>query len=274
MNNNFESVKESQEIRSLIIDSLEFGDRGHVGSSFSLVEIFISIYTEIANISPEKLSDPSRDKVILSKGHGCLAQYAILAHLNFFDKSDLKTFCKFESNLGGHPEFGHVEGIEASTGSLGHGLSIASGLALSSKIKKMNSKIFVILGDGELGEGSNWEALLSASKNKLDNLFIIVDYNKMQSYDYVSEVCNLEPLFDKFISFGCDVLECNGHDVSEITSNLVRFQSNQNGKPKVLIAHTIKGKGVKSIENDLSWHHRTKFTKDEIDFLREEISRA
>jgi len=274
MKDNFQSVKESQEIRSLIIDSLEFGDRGHVGSSFSLVEILISIYTEIANISPEKLSDPSRDKIILSKGHGCLAQYAILAYLNFFNKSDLKTFCKFESSLGGHPEFGHVKGIEASTGSLGHGLSIALGLALSSKIKKMNSKIFAILGDGELGEGSNWEALLSASKNRLDNLFIIIDYNKMQSYDYVSEVCNLEPLTDKFVSFGCDVLECNGHDVSEISSNLVRFQSHQNGKPKVLIAHTIKGKGVKSIENDLSWHHRTNFTQDEIDFLREEIFRA
>ena len=274
MNYSNQGLSHSQVIRSLIIDSLEFGDRGHVGSSFSLVEILLSIYLEVANISPTNYQNKNRDKIILSKGHGCLAQYAVLAHLGFFQLSELKSFCKFDSNLGGHPERGHTNGIEASTGSLGHGLSIGTGLALSSKINSSVSNTFVVLGDGELDEGSNWEALLSASKNKLDNLIIVVDYNKMQSYDFVSEVCNLEPLTDKFSAFGCEVRECDGHDIVQISKNLNALKMSLNSKPKVLIAHTVKGKGVKSIENDLNWHHRTKFSKDEIIFLREAILNA
>ena len=189
--------KRSVILRRHIIRCLVGGGRGHFGSAMSLVEILRVLYDNILNFNPKKTKLQSRDRIILSKGHGCLALYAILADKKFIDLKSLDNTSKFDSNLGGHPEH-KVRGIEASTGSLGHGLPIGLGMALAAKINKKKHKTFVIVGDGEINEGSTWEAALSASKHKLDNLKIILDYNKIQSYGFTKEVLNLEPLKDKW----------------------------------------------------------------------------
>lgn len=266
---------DSKYVRKLIISSLESAQRGHVGSSMSLVEIMLVLYSKIANISTSKLSEFNRDRIILSKGHGCLALYSVLVHSGIIDKKMLETFCKYESKLGGHPEINTQIGIEASTGSLGHGLSIGVGMALSSKIKENNFNVYVVMGDGELQEGSIWEALLSASKNKLNNLIGIIDYNQLQSYDKVSEVCNIEPLLDKFEAFNCEVLVANGHSFEDLEFNLKKLNASQDlERPKILIAKTVKGKGIKIAENNLNWHHKNHFSKEEILMMMEDIENA
>ena len=224
--------KRSKYLRSLVVRSLLGGGRGHMGSAMSLIEILRVLYDDIINFKSFQPKKKDRDRVILSKGHGCLALYAVLADKGFFKKSELDKTSKFDSILGGHPESLKVKGVEASTGALGHGLSIGVGMAIAAKIKKQKHKIFVILGDGEINEGSIWEAALSASKHKLNNLKILLDYNKIQSYGLVKEVLNLEPLKDKWKSFGFDVSDVNGHDIKQLKKNLTKFISNNNKKNK------------------------------------------
>lgn len=255
--------KRSKDLRKNILDALFFANRGHFGSSMSLVEILRVLYDDIVNFDSKKPNMENRDRVVLSKGHGCLALYSILADKNFFNKNQFKKFLTLDSILGGHPEAHKVPGVEASTGALGHGLPIAVGMAISLKLKKKKSKVFVIIGDGELNEGSNWEALLSASKHNLNNLKIILDYNKIQSYDKIKNVLNLEPLSEKFKSFGIHVSEINGHSVNQLKSNFKNFLSNKRSKPSITICHTIKGKGFKLAENNPLWHHRNEFSISE-----------
>ena len=260
--------KRSKFLRSLIVQSLIGGGRGHMGSAMSLVEILRVLYDKIANIRPKLVKNPNRDRVILSKGHGCLALYAILADKKFIKVSELKSVSKFNSNLGGHPESYKIKGVEASTGSLGHGMPIAVGQALSAKIRKKNYNIFVIVGDGEINEGSVWESALIASKHKLNNLKVILDYNKIQSYGKTTEVLDLEPLKAKWKSFGFDVTEINGHDVKNLTKNFNKFKKKKLSKPSITICHTIKGKGFYFAENNPFWHHKNNFTKEEIKNLK------
>lgn len=258
--------KRSQELRGIIIHTVESIRRGHIGSAFSLVEILRVLYDDILNYDPKNPRWKDRDRCILSKGHGCLALYAILADKGFFSKSELQQFCQHDGILGGHPEYGKVPGIEASTGSLGHGLSIGIGFALNALYEKASHRIFIVMGDGEINEGSVWEGAMCAGKHHLSNLTVLIDYNKQQSYASTFEVQNLEPLADKWTSFGFKVAEVDGHNVEELRTLLQRVPLDKN-KPTAIICHTIKGKGVNFVEANLSWHHKNKIDDREIQSL-------
>lgn len=260
----------SKYLRGLIIDQLMISRRGHIGSALSIVEILRVIYDEFLTFQAADSSWEGRDRFVLSKGHGCMALYAILADKGFFAVSELEKFCSKSSFLGGHPEKDKVPGVEASTGSLGHGLSIAVGIALGFKIKQLDNKVWVLLGDGELNEGSIWEGFLSASKHKLSNLSILIDYNKLQSYGEVKNVLNLEPLSEKFESFGLEVLEVEGHDTAAM-AKVFSFKKQKELKPRVIICHTVKGKGFKFAEHNLDYHHKNNITDDEIVEMRNSI---
>ena len=256
--------KRAKYLRGLVVRCLLGGGRGHMGSAMSLIEILRVIYDDVANINKKNHSKVDRDRIILSKGHGCLALYAILADKGLFSLKELDKASKSKSILGGHPEKHKVKGVEASTGALGHGLPIAVGQALAAKMKKKKYKTYVIVGDGEINEGSVWEAALSASKHKLNNLKVIIDYNKIQSYGFTSEVLDLEPLKNKWKSFGFEVSEVNGHDINELKKNLFKFKKNKKLKPSVTICHTIKGKGFPFAENNPLWHHKNNFSNEEV----------
>ena len=236
-------------LRSLIIKAIIGGGRGHIGPALSMVEIIRVLYDNFMKFKYNKIKWELRDRYILSKGHGCLALYSVLAYKKFFEVEELFNFCKYNSILGGHPEV-TIPGVEASTGALGHGLPIGVGMAISLKNKKINSKVFVHMGDGEINEGSIWEAALSASKHQLNNLIVIIDYNKMQSAGPVKNILNMEPLKSKWSSFGFNVYECNGHDVLNIKEIFQKIYDDKGNAPKILIAHTIKGKGIKIAENN------------------------
>tara|TARA_B100001063_G_C16726584_1_gene536776 strand:+ start:559 stop:1371 length:813 start_codon:yes stop_codon:yes gene_type:complete len=254
--------KRSKYLRKLIVDCLIGGGRGHMGSAMSLVEILRVLYDDIVKFNNKDPLNENRDRVILSKGHGCLALYSILADKKFFDKKILKTSSKFGSILGGHPET-KVPGVEASTGALGHGLPIGVGMALAGKLKKKKFGVYVILGDGEINEGSIWESAMIASKHKLDNLKVILDYNKIQSYGPTKEVLDLEPLKKKWESFGFKVKEVDGHNVKTIKKSLKEMVKIKK-YPSILICHTVKGKGFSFAENNPFWHHKNNFTPEEI----------
>ena len=260
-------------IRKSILDIFKHGTRGHVPSAFSMVEILSTLYGKILNYRVDEPNWAERDRLILSKGHGCIVLYAILADLGFFHKDHLKTFCHFESILGGHPKFGKVPGIEASTGSLGHGLSIGVGQALSLKLRNSSGRVFVVMGDGECNEGSVWEAAMSAYKYKLDNLIAIVDYNHVQSYGPNEEVQPIEPFVSKWESFGFNAIEIDGHNEEKLSNTFLNLPF-QPKAPNVVICHTIKGKGIKSLENNLSWHHKARVTDDEVEALYKELTDA
>ena len=264
--------KRSLYLRSLVVDCLFGGGRGHMGSAMSLIEILRVLYDKVLKFNPKKPRESFRDRLILSKGHGCLALYAILADKNFFNKKVLKTSSRFNSILGGHPEYGKVPGVEASTGALGHGPAIGMGMALSCKLKKHKHRVFVVVGDGEINEGSFWETSMIANKHKLDNFHIIIDYNKIQSYGKTYEVLNLEPLKEKLYSFGYNVSEVNGHDVKKLIKYFQKVKKNKN-KPTALICHTIKGKGFSFAENNPKWHHKNFFTDAEINLINKSIGK-
>ncbi len=256
----------SIELRQSIVDALVAGNRGHVGSALSLVEILRVLYDDILNVRPSDPAWPERDRCILSKGHGCLALYAILADHGFFEQRELLAQCRPGALLGGHPE-NHIPGVEASTGALGHGLAIGVGLALAARLAGRVHRVFVVMGDGELNEGSVWEAALIASKHRLERLSIIVDANKLQSYGRTEDVLPLEPLVDKWRAFGFAVRECDGHDVGDLRTQLGQLPF-ASGRPSIVIAHTVKGRGIAPAENDVGWHHRSSFTPAQSELLR------
>ena len=261
----------SRYLRRLIVTALDGGGRGHVGSALSLIEIIRVLYDDIVKFSSEDPGMELRDRVILSKGHGCLALYAVLADKGYISKDCLKEFCTMDAVLGGHPE-DKVPGVEASTGSLGHGLSIGVGIAIATRMKRLPSYTYVIMGDGEINEGSVWEAAMAASKHQLDRLVAIIDYNKLQSYGSTSEVLELEPLVDKWESFGFDVCEVDGHGIDELRQALSK-EKLVAGKPKAVICHTVKGKGLPFAENNLGWHHKSKLRAEEIQHMYEALGK-
>jgi transketolase len=260
----------SRKLRQTIVKAIKAGNRGHVGSSFSLVEILRVLYDDVLKYDPENPRWAGRDRCILSKGHGCLALYAVLADKGFFPESELWKFCKADGILGGHPEYGKVPGVEASTGSLGHGLSIGIGMALNARFEAASYRVFVVISDGESNEGSVWEAALCAAKHKLSNLVVLLDYNKQQSYGTTYEVLDLDPLADKWRAFGFAVAEVDGHSVPELRAALARAPFERD-RPSIIICHTIKGKGVSFVENNLNWHHKNKISHEEMEGLMKEL---
>ncbi len=261
--------KRSKYLRSLIVEMIEVKKGGHFGPALSLVEILRVLYDDVLKINPKDPNNPKRDRLILSKGHGCLALYSILFDKGFFNKKILSTFCSFHSPLGGHPEKGKLPGIEASTGSLGHGLPIGVGIALAAKLRKQKFQTFVIVGDGEINEGSNWEAFMTASKYKLDNLTIIVDSNKFQSYGETEKVLKIRPLKKKLESFGLNVYEVDGHNVQDLRKVLKLVK--KKNIPNAIICNTIKGRGFAFAEAKAEWHHKSNLTEDNIKKMYESL---
>lgn len=251
----------SKYLRSLVVRGLIGGNRGHVGPSMSPIEVLRVLYDDIMSYNAENPKWVERDRCILSKGHGCLAIYALLVDKGFINVGELDKFCHPDGMLGGHPEYGKVPGIEASTGSLGHGLAIGVGMALSARMQKRKSRVYVIMGDGEINEGSVWEAAMSAGKHKLDNLVAIIDYNKIQSAGFTRDIQNLEPLAEKWRSFGFSTIEVNGHDVIQLRQVFKSFPLDLD-KPTAVIAHTVKGKGIGFAENNPKWHHHSRFNEE------------
>ena len=235
-----------------------------IASCLSDVEIFVVLYYgRILNFDSHNTKWKERDRFIVSKGHGGISLYPILSDLGFFDKEELGRVCKYNSMLGSLPSC-PIPGFETITGSLGHGVGVACGIALALKKKKIGSKVFVLVGDGELYEGSNWEAIMFASHHHLDNLILIVDRNRISMLDYCKNIINLEPLDIKFKAFNWKAKVVNGHNVKELYYALKGFKEDKGYQPKVLIAHTIKGKGVPELENDPLCHIRS-LSKEEID---------
>lgn len=256
----------SKYLRKLAIRCLKGGNRGHIGSTMSLIEIMRVLYDVVAKYNPREPKWKARDRIILSKGHGCIAQYVLLAEKTFFPIEELDRFCRPDGILGGHPS-PDIPGIECHTGALGHGLSIAVGMALASRIRKETHRIFVIMGDGEINEGSVWEAAMSVSKHQLNNIIVIIDYNKIQSSGFVSDIQPLEPLRDKWKAFGFNVMEVNGHSCEDIEWALTRNSI----KPICIIANTVKGKGISFAENDPMWHHKANFTNEQLQNITDAV---
>jgi transketolase len=247
----------SKHLRRLIVRALDGGGRGHIGSSMSLVEIMRVLYDDVLRYRPLEPKWHERDRMILSKGHGCLALYVLLADKGFIPIEALDTFCRRDSILGGHPEAAKIPGVEASTGSLGHGLSFGLGMALAARIERRDTRVFVVMGDGEINEGSIWEAALCAGKHRLTHITAIIDYNKVQSAGPTREIQDLEPLADKWRAFGFAVEEVDGHDVAALSS-LFRRLPLASDRPSTIICHTVKGKGLPFAEHDANWHHKAK----------------
>lgn len=253
----------SRYLRRLAVRALDKGERGHIGSTMSLIEILRVLYDDVLRFRAAEPKWDGRDRMILSKGHGCIAQYVLLADKGYFPVETIDTFCHRDSILGGHPESNKIPGVEASTGALGHGLSIGVGMALAARIQKRDSRIFVVMGDGEINEGSVWEAAMSAHKHKLSSLTALVDYNKIQSAGPTRDILDLEPLTDKWRAFGFATVEVDGHDVEALRSTLKRTPVDKD-KPTAIICHTVKGKGIPFAEHDPNWHHKAKVAPDVI----------
>ena len=266
------STKElAREIRRNALLMVHRAKASHIGSALSISDIVAVLYDKILKLTPADPKAADRDRFILSKGHGCVAVYAALAETGFFPHEDLLSYGQDHSVLMNHISH-KISGVEFSTGSLGHGLPFGAGKALAAKKLKESWRTFVLLSDGELGEGSNWEAMMFAAHHRLDNLVAIVDYNKLQSLTTVDQTLRLEPLADKARSFGWTVLEIDGHDHTALQDALSSIPWEAD-KPSFLIAHTVKGKGVSFMENRVEWHYKSP-TSDELAQALEELGNA
>ena len=252
--NNYKTI--SRDTRKKLLKISNSAKSSHLGSSLSIVDILVVLYKSILK----------KNIFILSKGHACLALYCILQKFNYISRKVLQSYGKNNTILLSHVSH-KVPGVEFSTGSLGHGLPYAVGRALAEKINKKNKKIYVLISDGELNEGTTWESLLFASFHKLDNLIIIIDYNKIQSLDYTKNILKLEPIDKKLISFGCKVIRINGHSFSQLYKSL---SFNNKNKPLIIICDTIKGKGISFMENSILWHYKSP-SNDELKKAIEEL---
>ena len=249
-----ELERKSLEYRKTILEIIYRSGAGHTGGSLSCIDILNVLYNNIMDITPENFSSFDRDHFIQSKGHSVEALYTVLQDCGFYSQKDLNSLNQFQSHFIGHPTR-KVPGVEHNTGALGHGLSVAVGMALGLKMDKKKFRVFTLLGDGELSEGSIWEAATTASKYQLDNLIVIIDRNKLQITGNTEEVNPIEPLADKFISFGFSVTETPGNDISSLMEILQQIPK-EKSKPNLIIANTIKGAGVSFIENQIAWHHK------------------
>ena len=242
---------------------------GHTGGSLSCLDILNVLYNRVLNVSPANFEDPNRDRYVQSKGHSVEALYVVLADCGFFPESELETLCRYQSPFVGHPTR-KVPGIEMNTGALGHGLAICVGMAMAAKMDGAPYRVFTLLGDGELAEGSNWEAAMLAAHYKLDNLTAILDHNTLQITGRTRDVCSNEPVDEKFRAFGWAVREVDGHDIAALTE---AFRQTTDGQPTCLIANTIKGKGVSFMEGITKWHHGVPST-EQFEAARRELTEA
>lgn len=257
-------------LRARIVETSHKAGIPHLGSCLSCVDILTALYFSVLRIDAAKPTDADRDRFILSKGHGAPALFQVLAMRGFYPESMLDTYGEDGGVFAEHPPApGYLPGIEAATGSLGHGLPIALGMALAGRIKKQNYNVYAVLSDGECNEGSVWEAAMLAASQKVSNLCIVIDFNKWQATGRSREVMALDPLVDKWKAFGWNACEVNGHDMTELVDTLQRFPSDQQ-KPTAIIAHTVKGKGVSFMEDDNNWHYRTP-TADEVVIAKREL---
>ncbi len=246
----------ARRIRGQVVQMSHAAGAAHLGSALSCVDILVAAYWGLLRVDPRKPEDPSRDRFILSKGHAAMALYATLAARGFFDAALLDQFNQAGAALGEHPSWRCVPGVETSTGSLGHGLSLAIGMALANRIKGIvGPRCFVLMSDGECEEGAVWEAAMFAPAHKLDNVVAIIDYNKWQATGRSDEVMALAPLREKWQAFGWNAIEVDGHDIEAILQSL-QCLPDGSGKPVAVIAHTVKGKGVSFMEDDNNWHYR------------------
>jgi len=251
-----EVKKLAKNLRLRVLDITSAAKSSHVGSAFSMAELLAALYSGILRVSPNKADDPDRDRFILSKGHAVAILYAVLVEKGFFPAEWLHTFYQNDTLLAGHATSKGIPGIELSTGSLGHGLSVGCGMAYAARLDGRTSRVWVMLSDGECDEGSIWEAAMFAGHHRLENLVVIVDYNKVQSIGTVKDVLDLEPFADKWRAFGWCVCEIDGHDLDEVF-NTFSVIPVEKGRPTAVIAHTVKGKGVDFMEGTVLWHYRS-----------------
>jgi transketolase len=256
--------------RRRLLEIIKHAGAGHTGGGLSSIDILNVLYNRVLNVTPATFGDPHRDRYVQSKGHCVEALYVVLADRGFFPQSELETLCGYRSHFVGHPTR-KVPGVEQNTGALGHGLSVCVGMALAAKLDHTASRVFTLLGDGELAEGSNWEAAMSASHYRLDNLIAIVDHNGLQITGPTREVCSNEPLDMKFSAFGWSVVSVDGHDLDELER--VLSVAAGSGNPTVVLASTIKGQGISFMEGVVKWHHGVP-TDEEYARALAEIDRA
>lgn len=260
-----ELERTAQKCRRNVLRMVEASGHGHLGGAFSAIDLVTALYFSKMRIQPENPKWENRDRFILSAGHKCMAQYAVLAERGYFPKEILDTYGSLKSRIPGHPDMHKLPGIEANTGALGHGLSIAVGMALGLKSAGNGARVYVMMGDGELAEGSNWEAVAAAAHHGLDNLVLFLDYNGLQISGRVENIMNFMPAGPKFEAFGWNVREIDGNDMGQIAAVLEEIPV-QNGRLTLVIAHTVKGKGLPFLENQAACHY---WTPD-----REELERA
>lgn len=266
-----ELQKKSIHYRKNILKYIMGARAGHTGGSLSCTDILNVLYNEVLNVNPDNFHSPDRDRYIQSKGHCVEALYVVLADKGFFPEKDLETLCRYQSHYIGHPTR-KVNGVEQNTGALGHGLPISVGIALAAKMDQISYRTFTLMGDGELPEGSNWEAALSAAQYQLDNLCAIIDKNGLQITAATKDVCNTDPLDKKWESFGWAVREVDGNNVEELKAAFDSLPFVK-GKPSVIIARTVKGKGVSFMENQLKWHHGVP-DKEQYEIAQQELDLA
>ena len=245
--------EKANNIRKSVVEAVYSANSGHPGGSLSAADILTVLYFNQMNIDPKDPKNENRDRFVLSKGHASPVLYATLAERGFFDKEEIKTFRKLGSMLQGHPDMKGVPGVDMTTGSLGQGLSAANGMALASKLDEKGYRVYALLGDGEIQEGQIWEAAMTSSHYKLDNICVIVDNNNLQIDGNVSDVMNIHPIDKKFESYGFEVFTVNGNDIDELISVFEKAKTVK-GKPTAIIAKTVKGKGVSYMENQAGWH--------------------
>lgn len=261
-------AKKSAAMRLAVLEMVAVAQKGHIGGAYSCIDILVTLYYGgILRFDPANPSWPLRDRFILSKGHSGAALFAVLADLCFFDSAELARYCCNGGILGGHPDR-KVPGIEADTGSLGHGLGIGAGIALAAKMDGADWRVFVLVGDGECNEGSVWEALVFASRHKLLNLTLIIDRNRQCVLDFTEECAPLDPLVDRLAAFGWEVEEIDGHSFQEM---LTAFERKPSTRPRAVVANTVKGKGVSFMERVLKWHH-TVPNAEELAIARTELA--
>ena len=269
---NVEALKKiAIEVRKGIIEAVYSAKSGHPGGALSCADILTVLYFNQMNIDEEKPNDKNRDRLVLSKGHASAALYSVLAEKGYFDKELLKTFRKIGSNLQGHPDMKKIPGVDMTTGSLGQGLSAAVGMALASKMDQAGCKIYCIMGDGEIEEGQVWEAAMAASKNKLDNLCVILDNNNLQIDGEIDKVGGMNNITEKFQSFGFNTINIDGHNIDSIIDSFTTAKQTK-GKPTIIIAKTVKGKGVSFMDNKAEWHGKAP-SEEEYNLAIEELNK-